>query len=110
MTPEWVHTLFAETLELFELVSGQPTYTYRQHIREAFALILISIPYNENGGTDNLLVLIMADTKYNAVYEQYFICPKYLAAYNASFTIDAKTAKPVRAEDNHNACIEKHNI
>ena len=52
----------------------------------------------------------MADTKYNAVYEQYFICPKYLAAYDASFTIDAKTAKPVRAQDTHNACIEKHNI
>ena len=110
MTPKEIQTLFAEAFEIFEPVYGQPTDANLQLICEAIAPILLSIPYNENGGKENIFGPIMADDKYTALYGHSFICPKRLAVYDASINLDAKTAKRVHAEATHKACTTNHNI
>ena len=110
MTPKEIHTLFVEALKIFEPNSGHPTDANLQRIRKAIAPILLSIPCDENGGKDNLVGLIMSNTKYTALYGQSFILFKSLAAYNASIDIDANTAERVRVEATHKAYISDHNI
>ena len=68
MTPEEIHTLFAKAFELFKPVLGQPTDTDMERIHKDIMHTLLSIPYNENGGKYNLVSLIMADSKYTALY------------------------------------------
>ena len=64
MMPEEIYTLFAKVLKLFEPVLSQPKDADLQRICEAIVTILLSIPYNENGGKDNLVILIISDAKY----------------------------------------------
>ena len=110
MTPKEIHTLFAEAFEIFEPVYGQPTDANLQLICEAIAPILLSIPYNENGGKENIFGPIMADDKYTALYGHSFIHPKRLAVYDASINTDTKNAEHVRVEATHKAHIDNHNV
>ena len=110
MTPTEIHTLFSEALDLFEPVSGQTTDANIQLICESITPILLFIPYDDNGGKETIVGLIMADAKYTDLYGQSFVRPKRLAAYDASINIDTKNADHVRAEATHKAHIDNHNV
>ena len=110
MTPKEIHTLFSEALDLFEPVLGHPTDANIQRICESITPILLFIPYDDNGGKDNLVGLIMADAKYTDLYGQSFVRPKRLAVYDASINTDTKNAEHVRVEATHKAHIDNHNV
>ena len=75
MTPEEIVTLFAEALEGFEPIVGQPGDVDLQRLREVLFGLLLPIPYDDEAGQQNLVGLLMGATKYRSLYSCDFACP-----------------------------------
>ena len=93
--PEEIVMKLADALEQFELIDGQPSDTYLTRIREVVAPLLLQIPYDETGGTHNLIGIIWLVAAYTTRYGAEFSKPTCISAYNTK--IDDDTMSVVRA-------------
>ena len=59
MTPKDIVAKFANALEQFEPIDRNMSNTDLMRIQEVVVPILLQIPYDETGGTNNLIGLIM---------------------------------------------------
>ena len=89
MTPEEIVAKFADALEQFEPIDGQPYDTDLMRIREVMAQLLLQITYDETGGTSNLLGTIRPVAAYTTRYGAEFVEPKRAGSYNAMIDNDA---------------------
>ena len=64
MTPDEIVANFLAALDHFEPIIDQPSYTNLTRLREAVAPLLFQIPYDEMGGTHNLIGIIRAKPAY----------------------------------------------
>ena len=78
MTPEETVAKFADALEQFKPIYGQPSDTDLTRIRGVVALIHLQIPYDDTGGTHNLIVLIWPVAAYTTCYDAEFPNPHAL--------------------------------
>ena len=104
MSPEEISSLFAEALEQFEPIIGQPTDPDLTRLNEALIQVLLVIPYDEVTGTHNLVGLILDEADYKALYTSSFPIPTRPGIYP---TIAEDTKSPVRArlEAEHAATV-----
>ena len=84
MTPEEIVGKFADALEKFYPIDGQPSDTDLTRIREVVAPLLLQIPYDETGDTHNLIGLIPPVTAYTMHYGAEFAKPTRFGPYNAT--------------------------
>ena len=75
MSPEEIVTKFAEALELFEPIKGQPSIRDLTEILEVLTQLLLQIPFNETEGKDNLVGVINSTANYRSRYGQAFVIP-----------------------------------
>ena len=64
MTPKEIVAKLSDTIKKFELIDVQPSDTELTRIREVVAPLLLQIPYDEMGGTHNLIGLIQPVAAY----------------------------------------------
>ena len=93
MTPDEIVTKFSAALDNFEL--DQPSDSDLTRLREAIALLLLQIPYDETGGTHNLIGIIRAKPAYLKRHSKTFPEPTRVGAYDLD--IDDNTTAVVRA-------------
>jgi regulator of replication initiation timing len=103
MSPEEIVTKFAEALEQFEAIVGQPTDSDLTRAREVLIQILIIIPFDEANAVHNLVGLIEDDANYKASYGASFVRPTKLPIYDKSIADDAKAVVRARMEAEHRA-------
>ena len=84
MTPKEIVVKFADAIEQFEPIDGQPSDTDLTRILEVVAPLLLQIPYNETGGTHNPIGLIWTVAVYTTRYGAEFVKPKIVGAYDAT--------------------------
>ena len=58
MMPKDIVEKFADSLKQLEPIDGQQSDTNLTRIREVLALLLLQIPYDDTGGTHNLIGVI----------------------------------------------------
>ena len=66
MSPEEIVAKFAEALELFEPIEGQPSIRNLTEIYEVLTQLLLQIPFDETEGKDNLVGIINSATNYRS--------------------------------------------
>ena len=66
MSPMEIVTKFAEALELFEPIEGQPSILNLTEIAEVLTQLLLQIPFDETEGKDNLVGIINLMTTYRS--------------------------------------------
>ena len=64
MSPEEIVAKFAEVLELFKPIEGQPSIRNLTEITEVFTQVLLQIHFDETEGKDNLVGIINSATTY----------------------------------------------
>ena len=64
MSPEEIVVKFAEALELFEPIEGQPSIRDLTKISEVLTQLLIKILFDETEGKDNLVGVINLTANY----------------------------------------------
>ena len=96
MSPEDIVAIFAEALERFRAIRGQPTDADLHALREILYPILLDIPYDQAEGKHSLVALILDAAEYFKLYNATFIRPTRLGAYDSSIADDASNR--VRAE------------
>ena len=94
--PGDISTLFAEALEKFEPISGQPTDSYLAEIREVISQILLVILYDKENRIHNLVSLIQYTMTYTTDYTATLTCPRNPSIYDEPIRDDEKA--PVRAK------------
>ena len=107
MTPDEIVAKFLAALDHFEPILNQPSDTDFTRLQEALAPLLLQIPYNEMGGTHNLIGIIRAKPAYLKRYGEVFPEPKRVRAYVLDIDGDAiavarahlKAAHTARRED-----------
>ena len=92
MSPEEIVAKFAEALELFKPMEGQPSIRDLTKISEVLTQLLLQIPFNETEGKDNLVRVINSTANYRSRYGQSFVITRRVGAYNESIADDAKAA------------------
>ena len=95
MTPEKIVAKFSAALDNFEPILDQPSDTDLTRPREAVAPLLLHIPYDETGGTHNLIGIVRTKPAYLKRYGEAFPEPKRVGAYDLE--IDKNTTAVVRA-------------
>ena len=103
MSPEEIVAKFAEALELFEPIEGQPSIQNFTEIAEVLTQLLLQIPFDETEGKDNLVGIINSATTYRSRYGQVFVVPKRVSAYNKTIADDATAAVRAKMEAKHRA-------
>ena len=103
MMPEEIVTLFAEALEGFEPIAGQPGNVNLQRLSEVLFGLLLPIPYDNEEGKQNLVGLLMETAKYRSIYGRDFVRPTRLKAYPATVTEDTKAVVYQKLEAEHKA-------
>ena len=88
MTSKDTVAKFANALEQFELIDGQPSDTKLTQIREV-VVTLLQILYDEMGGTHNLISLIRPMAAYTTCYGAEFAEPTQVDAYDTTIDDDA---------------------
>ena len=68
MSPEEIVAKFAEALELFEPIEGQPSIWNLTEIVEVLTQLLLQIPFDETEGKENLVGIIKSATTYQSQY------------------------------------------
>ena len=86
MTPKEIVAKFVDALKQFKPIDGQPSDTNLMQIQEVVAPLLLKIPYDETGGTHNLIGLIGPVAAYTKRYGAEFVEPTRVGTYDA--TID----------------------
>ena len=82
MSPVEIVAKFAEVLELFEPIKGQPSIRDLTKISEVLTQLLLQIPFNETEGKDNLVRVINSTANYCSRYVQAFVIPRRVRAYD----------------------------
>ena len=80
MTPEEIVAKFADTLDKFRPITGQPSDTDFTRLREAVAPLLLQILYDKTGAVHNLIGLIRPKAAYVVRYGEAFPEPKRVGA------------------------------
>ena len=86
MTPEEIVAKAAHSLNNFKLIVGQPSESDLTRLREAFAPLLLQIPYDETGAVHNLIGLIRPEDAYVARYGEAFPEPTRVWEYEKKLT------------------------
>ena len=95
MTPDNIVAKLLAALDHLEPILDQPSDTDLTRLREAVAPPLLQIPYDETGGTHNLIGIIRAKPAYLKRYGKAFPEPERVGAYDLD--IDNNTTAVVRA-------------
>ena len=95
MTPKTIVAKYVNALKQFKPIDRQPSDTDLMRIQEVVSPLLLQIPYDEMGGTHNLIGLIRPVAAYTTFYGAAFIKPTQVVAYDA--TIENDTTAAVRA-------------
>ena len=96
MIPADAIACFKATQEIFVAITGEPSDEDILHIREVFAPILLSIPYNEVDDDTNLWGLIASPINYKARYsDTVFTDPMWPPIYPV---VPPNATDPVRAK------------
>ena len=103
MTPEEIVAKFADVLEQFKPIDGQLSDTDLTRIREVVAPLLLQIPYEETGGTHNLIGLIQPVAAYTTRYGAEFLEPTRVGTYDTTIDDDTKSVIRARTEAAHKA-------
>ena len=103
MTLEEIVEKFAHSLNNFEPIDGQPSDSDLTRLREAVALLLLQIPYDETGAVHNLIGLIRPEAAYVARYGKAFPDPTRVGAYDKNIDDDAMTLVRTCSEASHKA-------
>ena len=101
MTPEEIVAKFAHSLDNFDPIDGQPSYTNLTRLWEDVAPLLLQIPYDEMGSIHNLIGLIRPDTAYVARYSEAFPEPTRVGAYDANIDNGATSVVCARSKAAH---------
>ena len=67
-TPAEVQASFKAALDEFEISDEQPDVNYYEKMVRAMFDVLIEVPYDEVGGTHNLVGIILEDPAYAKLY------------------------------------------
>ena len=103
MTPKDIVAKFADALEKFQPINGQASDNDLTRIREVVALLLFQIPYEETGGTHNIIGLIRTVAAYTTHYDAEFAKPTCVGAYDATIDANATAVVHARTEAVHKA-------
>ena len=103
MSPEEIVAKFAEALELFEPIEGQPSIRDLTKISEVLTQLLLQIPFDETEGKDNLVGVINSTAKYRSRYGQSFVIPQRVGAYDESIADNANAAVRAKMEAKNRA-------
>ena len=98
MSPEDIVTIFAEALERFRAIRGQPTDADLHALREILYPILLDIPYDRTEAKQSLVGIITPDADYIKIYGFSFVRPKRMGVYDTSIAADANNRVRVKAE------------
>ena len=90
-------------LEQFKPIDGQPSGTDFTRIREVVAPLLLQIPYEKTGGTNNLIGIIWPGAAYKTRYGAAFVEPTRVGDYDAKIKDDATAVVRVCTEVAHKA-------
>ena len=101
MSPKEIVAKFAEALECFEPIEGQPSIWDLTKILEVLTQLLLQIPFDEMEGKDNLVGIINSATNYRSRYGQAFVIPKRVGSYDETIADDAKSALRAKMEAKH---------
>ena len=103
MTPEEIVAKFAQTLDKFEPIDGQPSDTNLTRLWEPFAPLLLQIPYDETGAVHNIIDLIRPEAAYVARYGKAFHDTTRVKAYNPNIENNATAVVRAQSEAAHKA-------
>ena len=103
MTLDEIVAKFLAALDHFEPILYQPSDTDLTRLREAVAPLLLKIPYDETGGTHNLIGIIRAKPAYLKRYGKVFPEPKRVRDYNLEIDDDDTAVIRARLEAAHKA-------
>ena len=87
----------------FEPITDQPSDSDLTRLRGAIAPLLLQIPYNETGGTHNLIGIIPANPAYLKRYGEAFPEPTKVGAYDLKINNDATAVVRSLLEAAHKA-------
>ena len=82
MTPDEIVSKFLAALDNFKPITDQPWDSDLTRMREAIAPLLLQIPYDETGGTHNLIEIIRANPAYLKRYGEAFPETTRVGAYD----------------------------
>ena len=76
MTPDEIVAKFAAEIDHFKPIIDKPSDTDLTRLQESVSPLLLQIPYDETGGTHNLIGIIWSTTAYLKRYVEAFPEPK----------------------------------
>ena len=94
---------YLAALDNFEPITDQPSDSDLTRLREAIAPLLLQIPYDETGGTHNLIGIVCAKPAYLKRYGKAFPEPTMVGAYNLKIDDDATAIVRASFEAAHKA-------
>ena len=103
MTPDEIVANFLAALDNFEPITDQPSDFDLTRLRGAIAPLLLQIPYDETGGTHNLIGIIWEKPAYLKRYGEAFPKPTRVGAYDLEFDDDATAVVWTRLKAAHMA-------
>ena len=103
MTPDEIVAKFSASLDKFEPITNQPSDSDLTRLREAIAPLLLQIPYDETGGTHNVIGIIREKPAYLKRYGEAFPEPTRVGAYDLEINHDATAVVRARLEAAHKA-------
>ena len=103
MTPDEIFAKFLAELDNFDPIINQPSESDLKGLREAIAPLILQIPYDETGGSHNLVRIIWAKPTYLKRDSEAFPEPMRVGAYDLEIDDDAKAVIRARLEAAHKA-------
>ena len=88
MNPDEIVSKFSAALDNFEPITDQPSDSDLTRLREAITPLLLQIPYDETGGTHNLIGIVRANPAYLKCYGEAFPEPTRVGAYDLEIDDD----------------------
>ena len=103
MTPDEIVAKFATALDHFDPITDQPSDTDLTRLREVVAPLHLQIPYDETGGTHNLIGIIRAKPAYLKRYGEALPKPTRVGVYDLDIDNNAMAVIRARLEAAHKA-------
>ena len=101
--PKEIVAKFANSINQFKPIDGQPSNTDLTRIWEVVEPLLLQIPYGKIGTVHNLISLIWPEASYTTRYGAAFLEPTRVGAYDATIDNDATAVLSVHTETAHQA-------
>jgi hypothetical protein len=109
MTPNAITLLFKEARDTFPPIERKPTDNDLQSICKKLLPILMEIPYDQLGGTQSLVGILMDATRYAANHgSATFVRPLRFPLYDATIADNATTVICVCVESAHQAKLDNY--